>query len=719
MAIRVYEEQGIFHLQSKGTSYIMQIVNGYPAHVYWGKQLAFEEQPHSFVDLPEGPLFLLDRLPQEYPQYGTGDFRSPAYQVRLGDGSRITELVYSAYRILKGKPQLEGLPAVYCETENEGETLELELRDAYSGLIVTLSYSVFEDSAAIARSVRIDNQGEQPLQLLRALSASIDMPRSDLDAVYLAGTWNREAHVQRRPLGPGGTTIESRRGASGHLLNPFLALAAPDADEDHGDVFGFSFVYSGNFFISAEVEPFRTTRVGIGINPFDFSWQLAPGEAFQTPEAVMVYSGAGFGEMSRTYHRLYRTRLCRGVHRDRVRPILVNNWEATYFSFTEEKIEEIAKAGAELGIELFVLDDGWFGRREDDHSSLGDWTPNPSKLPGGLTNLAKRVNDLGVQFGLWFEPEMISPDSDLYRSHPDWCLHVEGRRRTEFRWQLILDYSRQDVRDYIYDKLSEIFSTVPISYVKWDMNRNMTEIGSATAGPEQQAEIAHRYMLGLYELLERLTTRFPNILFESCASGGGRFDPGMLYYMPQTWTSDDTDAVERLKIQYGTSFVYPVSAMGAHVSAVPNHQVGRVTSLQMRGDVAMSGNFGYEMDLTRFSDEEKDLAKAQIKRYKEIRSLVQQGDMYRLVSPFAGHEAAWMFVSEDRSEALAYYFKVLAEPNAPQRKLRLKGLDPDKLYKVEESGLVMRGDRLMAIGIGIPAELKDYYSYSVRLKIID
>ncbi|HTG67679.1 MAG TPA: alpha-galactosidase [Candidatus Udaeobacter sp.] len=716
MLVQFHEAEGIFHLQSKAMSYIIQLVNGTPAHVYWGKKLHDNGNLTGLLNTQKNTG--LDRLPQEYPQYGSGDFRCPAYQVQLTDGSRISELAYKGHRIMQGKPQLDSLPAVYCENDSEAQTLELILFDPYSGLMVLLSYTVFAAFNAIARSVRFINGGDKPLRLNRALSASVDLPKPDYEMMYLSGAWVREGNIQRRPIGPGGTSIESRRGASGHQTNPFLALIEPNATEDQGEVYGFSLVYSGNFAAQAEVDPFQTARVSIGINPFDFGWLLEPGESFQTPEAVMVYSAAGIGEMSRTYHKLYRTRLCRGIHRDRVRPILVNNWEATYFDFDAAKIEAIAKAGSELGIELFVLDDGWFGKRDDDRTSLGDWTVDRRKLPEGLADLAGRVGKLGLQFGLWVEPEMISPDSDLYRKHPDWCIHVEGRRRTEARTQLVLDLSRADVRDYIFDALSAIFTEVPVSYIKWDMNRNMTEIGSAAIPSERQTEVAHRNVLGLYELLERLLDRFPHILFESCSSGGGRFDPGMLYYMPQTWTSDNTDAVERLKIQYGTSLVYPISTIGAHVSACPNHQVGRSTPLTTRGDVAMSGNFGYELDLTRFSDEEQQIVKLQVEQYKAIRSLVQQGDLYRLKSPFEGNETAWMFVSEDQMEALVFYFKVLAEPNAPERKLKLNGLHPSFDYAIAGMEELYRGDRLMQDGIWIPAIHGDYGSTSIHLKAV-
>lgn len=729
MPIFFDEAQNLFHLQSQNSSYIIQLVRGYAAHVYYGRKLrqdsnlkgmlSFNERASfSPNPIPDDKSISLDTLPQEYPQYGSSDFRSPAYQVKLANGTRVTELAYRTHRILQGKPDLKGLPAVYTEHESEAETLELELSDAVSGLTVILSYTVFADSAAITRSARIVNESGAPLELERALSASLDFADSDYDALYLSGAWARERHVQRRRLAPGVTGIGSRRGSSSHQQNPFFALLRPDANERQGEVYGVSLVYSGNFIAEAEVEQFGMTRLQIGLNPFDFSWHLEPGESFQTPEVVLVYSNEGLGGMSREYHRLYRTRLCGGQHRDRERPILVNNWEATYFDFNADKIEAIAQAGSKLGIELFVLDDGWFGRRDRDNSSLGDWFEDRRKLPGGLKDLANRVKATGLQFGLWFEPEMVSPDSDLYRSHPDWCLHVPDRRRTEAREQLVLDMSRSDVREYLYERLSDIFSTVPVTYVKWDMNRNMTEIGSSEIPADRQKEIAHRYILGLYELLERLTGEFPHILFESCSGGGGRFDPGMLYYMPQTWTSDDTDAVERLKIQYGTSLVYPVSTMGAHVSAVPNHQVERTTSLTFRGDVAMSGNFGYELDLTKFTAEEQETAKQQIETYKEIRGLVQQGELYRLLSPFEGNETSWMFVSRDRNEALLFYFKVLAEPNAPLRNVKLEGLDPEKNYCLEASGEIYGGDRLMALGLPVSSLRGDFASMWVRLKAV-
>ncbi|MCR2823024.1 alpha-galactosidase [Lederbergia panacisoli] len=719
MTIHYDRQSNIFHLQSKDMSYIIQIVNGTPTHAYWGKKLRNEASLEQFMAPrwkdPHNSL-PLDGLPQEYPQYGTGDFRSPAYQVQLADGSRITELVFKNYQIIKGKPKLDGLPAVYVEDEGEAETLELELHDEYSGLIVYLSYTIFADHNAIARSVKFVHSGNHPLKIWRALSASVDFHDSNYEMMYLSGAWAREAQVRRRALLPGHTAIDSKRGVSSHQHNPFVAIMRPEADENHGDVYGFSLVYSGSFLAEAEVDQLFNTRVSIGINPFDFGWTLNPGDSFQTPEAVMVYSGDGIGGMSRTYHKLYRTRLARGEFRDKERPILVNNWEATYFNFDAEKIEAIAKAGAELGIELFVLDDGWFGKRDDDTTSLGDWYEDRRKLPNGLEDLAERVKATGLQFGLWVEPEMVSPESELYKKHPDWCIHVEGRRRSLQRTQSVLDFSRPEVRDYIFNALSDIFSRVPITYIKWDMNRYLTEIGSEGWPADNQTEIAHRYVLGLYDLLERLTTKFPHILFESCSSGGGRFDPGMLYYMPQTWTSDTTDAIERLRIQYGTSLVYPISSIGAHVSSVPNHQVGRMTPLKTRGDVAMSGNFGYEMDLRTFTDDEKEIAKQQVAMYKEIRPLVQTGEFYRLKNPFNGNEAAWIFVSEDQREALVFYFKVLAEPHMLSKRLVLKGLNPEFNYVLEPDGVEYGGDQLLAAGIYLPKLHGDYSSVWFKLK---
>ncbi|MEK3914055.1 alpha-galactosidase [Paenibacillus sp. FSL H7-0331] len=727
MGIQFDAEQQLFHLQAADTSYGLQILeSGYVVHLYWGRKINHLKASHwlqlgrdrSFSPNPDPAdrNYSLDWLPQEYPAYGNSDYRQPAIQIQLENGSTITDFKYESHRIIAGKPTLDGLPSTYIEHADEALTLEITLIDGLTGLKAVLTYTVYENHNVLTRSVRLINEGLQTLKVLRVLSMSIDMADSGYDLLQLSGAWARERYVEKRALVPGTQSIESRRGGSSHQQNPFIALLAKGSTEDHGDVYGFSLVYSGSFLASVEVDQFNTTRVGMGINPFDFSWLLEPGQSFQAPEVVMVHSANGLGGMSQTYHELYRTRLCRGTFRDQSRPVLINNWEATYFDFTADQIEQIAKAGKELGIELFVLDDGWFGKRNDDKTSLGDWFVNLEKLPEGLGNLAERITKLDMQFGLWFEPEMVSVESELYRAHPDWCLHVPNRTRSEGRNQLILDLSRSEVCDYIVNTVSGVLNSAPITYVKWDMNRSMTEIGSASLPPERQRETAHRYMLGLYSVMERITSAFTHILFESCSGGGGRFDPGILHYMPQTWTSDNTDAVTRLKIQYGTSIVYPISSMGAHVSAIPNHQVHRNTSLQMRGDVAMSGNFGYELDLTKFTSDERELAKQQVAMYKELRQFVQFGSFYRLLSPFEGNTAAWMFVSTDGQDCLVCYFQILCEPNEPTERIKLKGLDADSQYIWLGTDEVYGGDELMYGGFVLPALQGDYQSFLVRLK---
>ncbi|MDP4086852.1 MAG: alpha-galactosidase [Bacillota bacterium] len=729
MGIIFQGKDKIFHLQAGDTSYCIQIEReGYLAHLYWGKRIQqfngsnpilYVKRGFSPCPNPMDVTFSLDTLPQEYPAYGNTDFRTPAFQIQVENGSTITDLRYKSHHIYDGKPKLHGLPATYVEEDSEAETLEIYLEDSLIGLSVTLIYSVFKHLNVITRSVRFKNNGSERLILLRVLSANVDFRDDQFDLLTLYGAHNNERNIVRRQIVPGNQSIESRRGASSHQQNPFFAMLRPNANEEEGEVYGFSLVYSGNFLAQVEVDQFHTARASMGLNPFDFTWILEPTESFQAPEVVMVYSDAGLGGMSRTYHELFRTRLCRGLYRDLVRPILINNWEATYMKFTAEKLVDMAKTAKEMGIELFVLDDGWFGKRDNDKSSLGDWVVDKRKLPNGLGDLAKKINQIGLEFGLWFEPEMISVDSNLYRTHPDWCLHVPNRGRSEGRNQLVLDLSREEVCEYIIHAISTILESAPITYVKWDMNRHMTEVGSQGLPSGRQRETAHRYMLGLYKVLEEITSRFPYILFESCSGGGGRFDPGMLYYMPQTWTSDNTDAISRLKIQYGTSIVYPAITMGAHVSAVPNHQVHRVTSLAIRGEVAMGGDFGYELDVTKLSEKQRNEIKQQVTLYKNIRHIVQFGLFFRLLDPFIGNEASWMFVTEDQSEAIVSYFKVLAEPNAPLKRLKLKGLNPKFPYKCLETGRVFGGDELMYAGIGLPMLKGDFTCVFLWFKRVD
>ncbi len=723
MSISYQEKEQIFHLQTKNTSYIIKILEGkYPVHIYWGKKIKTPDMENALVrrfvafgPVTENAGLALDFICQEYPTGCGTDYRIPAISAVFDDGSRSVELHYKDYRIIKGKPRLAGLPSTYTERDEEADTLELILCDEVKNLKVILTYTAYANEDVITRNVRVENDSDKDIVLEKVMSASVDFEDSEYEFTELSGAWARERHIERNRLRSGVQSIESRRGASSHQLNPFFALSKPDATEDYGEVYAFNLVYSGNFTAGVEVDQLFKARAYIGINDYDFSWLLQPGENFQSPEAVMVYSAQGFGEMSRIYHRIYRKRLVRGKYRDEVRPILVNNWEGTYFDFNEEKLLEIAKEASELGIEMLVLDDGWFGKRNGDNCSLGDWFENREKLPHGLAGLSGQIHKLGLKFGLWFEPEMVSPDSELYRKHPDWCIHVPGRVRAECRNQLTLDLGRQEVCDYIVETISGVLKSADINYVKWDMNRHMSQLGSEGLAANRQKEMPHRYMLGFYDVLERITSAFPDVLFEGCSGGGGRFDPGMLYYMPQSWASDDTDAVERLYIQYGTSLVYPLSSMGAHVSAVPNHQVNRTTSLKMRGDVAMSGNFGYELDLTKFTDEEKAEVKKQVAEYKELRKFVPSGEFYRLKNPFEGNTAAWQVISEDGRNVFAAYFQILGKVNPGIMRMKFKALEPEAEYEVVGEDKIYSGEELMQIGLLVEF-YGDYQSRTWRLK---
>lgn len=713
MSIFYSENNKTFTLSGGDVSYVLHIAeDGTLMNLYWGKRVPDASIQPELKYWPAGASFDMarNRLPYEFPVNGTGWYGTPAVAVTNVQGNNVVVLEYVSHEIYAGKKPLAGLPATYVEDDSEATSLEIVMQDSLTGLRVTAAYAVYEASGAITRSMRIDNAGKENLVLNGAMSASVPLFGRDYDIVHLKGGWARERHVVRTPVGEGEYRIFSQRGASGHEHNPFAALCERHTTEQVGGVWAVNFIYSGSFLSTAYVDNNNNTRLSIGMNPDVFAWQLAPGEQFVAPEAVMVYSDAGFNGMSHIYHHLYRTRVVRGSWRDRVRPILINNWEATYFNFNEEKILNIAASAQKLGIELFVLDDGWFGKRDTDNCSLGDWVVDRKKLPNGIAGLADKINAMGLKFGLWFEPEMISPDSDLYRAHPDWCLHVDGRARTEGRQQLILDMSRKDVQDYVIEAVSSVLRSANIEYVKWDMNRNMTEAFSALLVPEHQKETQHRYMLGLYRVLEEIVSAFPEILFESCSGGGGRFDAGLLYYMPQTWTSDDTDAVERLFIQYGTSFAYPASAMGAHVSAVPNHQSGRMTTMKMRGDVALGGNFGFELDLSKLSEEDTETVRQLVEKVKSVRELTQKGEFTRLVSPFDGQYAAWQFCSEDQSDVLLCTYRILTKPNTGAIRVKLCGLDANATY-VDEEGVEHSGAVLMNMGYWV--RLRGDFSSSV------
>lgn len=707
MAINYNEKTQEFHLYNDEISYVFTILkNNQLGQLYFGKRIRHRESfshmlqlrgcvlaPHTFKD---DLNFSLEVIKQEYPAYGTGDYRSPAYQLTMENGSRITNYEYKSHEIYKGKKELQGLPATYGE-KSDVTTLSIRMFDDQIHSDMIISYHIFEEHPVITRDIKFVNKGSEKLVIERAMSTSMDFYDSDFEMVQLDGAWSRERHVNKRKLQNGIQSVGSRRGGSSASHNPFIALKREETTENQGEVYGFSLVYSGNFLAQAEVDDYDVTRVLLGIHPFEFEWTLLEGQSFQTPEAVMVYSDKGLNGMSQAFHNLFKEHLIRGYWKDKVRPVLINNWEATYFDFTEDSILEIAEKSKDLGIKLFVLDDGWFGKRNNDHTSLGDWHVDYTKLPNGIEGIAQKITDKGLRFGLWFEPEMINEISDLYKEHEDWIIGDPGRKRTYGRNQFVLDFSNKDVVDYLFEKMSDILKSSNISYIKWDMNRNITEAFSAKLPANRQKEFFHRYILGVYDLYDRLNAAFPYILFESCASGGARFDPGMLYYAPQTWTSDDTDAVERLKIQYGTSMVYPLSSIGSHVSAIPNHQVSRETPLKMRADVAYFGTFGYELDVTKLTPEEEHIVSEQIKFFKKNRELIQQGNFYRLENSEDGRYS-WMVISKDQKTAILASYKVWATPNPPLKKVLLQGLNSELNYHCEQRGLNFYGDELMHFG---------------------
>lgn len=711
MPVTWHERTRELHLHNGRVSLVLAVLeNGWLGQLHVGAPL---DPAASYRHLgPETFLGFSNRVDDPVglavPTAGGGDFRIPALVVEQPDGSTVLDLRYVGHRISAGKPDLDGLPSTYVEAPGEATSVEIDLADVHAGFELTLVLTIFEDRAVIARSMRLRNAGAGRLIVRTAMSGSLELAPGPWDVLALSGAWGRERHVHRAALEPGRRSLSSARGASGHEHDPSLFLARPESDESHGEALAMTLVYSGNFLSEVEVSSRRTTRVRIGINPDGFAWTLDPGSQFTTPEALVAWTSDGIGALSDTLHDLFRTRLARGVWRERARPILLNSWEGVYFDFDHVRIVEMARAAADLGVELFVLDDGWFGDRRDDRSSLGDWIADRRKLPDGLERLAADVEALGLMFGLWIEPEMVSAASNLFAEHPEWAIGVPGRGRTESRHQLVLDMSRTDVVDHLTDALGDVLASASIGYVKWDMNRNITEPYGNALTPDRQGEFFHRYMLGTYELWRRLTTRFPDILFESCASGGGRFDPGMLAFAPQAWTSDDTDAIERITIQWGASHVYPLSAMGAHVSAVPNHQVGRITPLATRAAVAFFGSFGYELDPRTLSEPERAEIRAQIAFYREHREVLQYGRFIRLRDPRHGHDAAWMVVSHDRRMAIVAHYTISQGPVPPPDRLPLRGLDAKRSYhvtawpgRIEGETVVRGGDLLMSVGLGI------------------
>ena len=734
MKIHYDEASRSFKLDTERTSYCISIADteGFIGHAYYGAKVSDEDLSY-LLRTKEGPFVpsenerdrssFMDSFPTEYPGNLVGDYRDGAVSVLDEAGHSAVELYYKGYRIHAGKPKLPGLPATFAE-KDAVMTLEIDAVDEVIGLSATFYYSVFAGNDAVVRSVTFRNTGSQVLHLTRALSMSLDMDQEDYRLLTLHGSWARERQMDYRTIGYGFQGVKSLKGESSHQEHPFMALVSEKATQESGRVYGFHFVYSGNFLAQVEKNQFDSLRVMMGIHPENFDWKLEPGASFVTPEVVLVYSEQGLGGMTRTYHDLYREHLIRSPYRDRKRPILINNWEATYFNFNTQKLIDIAKEAKKAGIEMLVMDDGWFGHRNDDNTSLGDWTVNEEKLPGGLPALVNAVNALGMKFGIWFEPEMVSPDSDLYRAHPDWAIAIPGRTPTRSRNQYVLDLSRPEVVEHVYESVASILRSANIEYVKWDMNRQLSDLGSVYLEKDRQGELSHRYVLAVYELQERLISEFPKLLLENCSGGGARFDPGMLYYSPQIWTSDDADAIERLSVQEGTALIYPLSTMGAHVSDCPNHTVGRVTPFMTRGNVALAGTFGYELDITKISEEDRSLIPWQVALYHKYNDLVRRGDYYRIAS-YRENQLydCYEVAAKDGSEALVTYVDVLRKPNYHSRILKLYGLDPRKRYRVaiegKENALgtdrTYYGDTLMKAGLTIERGWGDFQSVLIHI----
>lgn len=726
MAITVKDK--IFNLETENTLYQMKVDRfGVLNHLWYGEKtdccmdylLDYPDAGFSgnIYEAENERTYSLNTLPQEYSTSGVGDFRISAISVTHEDGSNALDLRVREYQIKKGKYEIPGLPAVYAK-EDEAETLEITLKDTATEAEVILKYGVFEKEDVITRSVVVKNSGKTPIVINKVHSMCLDIPYGDWEWMHFYGRHTMERQAERVPVLHGISESSSSRGTSSHHQNPAVLLCEKDCTETNGHCIGAALMYSGGFQAQVEKDQLEQVRLVMGIHPDTFEWTLEAGEAFYTPEVILSCSTTGFAKLSQNFHHIIRNHVCRGTYQLSSRPVLINNWEATYFDFNEEKILNIARQASKLGIDMMVLDDGWFGKRDDDCSGLGDWFVNEKKLNGGLKALVEKINAMGMKFGLWFEPEMVSEDSDLYRNHPDWAIQIPGRKPMRSRYQLVLDMSNPGVVDYLYGVMSAILRENHIEYVKWDMNRSISDWYTATLSRGRQMEMPHRYVLGLYELLEKLTSEFPDVLFEGCSGGGGRFDAGMMYYCPQIWCSDDTDAHERTFIQYGTSFFYPTSTVGSHVSAVPNHQTGRITSIETRGVVAMAGSFGYELDLNQLSEEEKAVVAKQVTHYKEYQSLIYNGDYYRLANPFEDGMSAWSWISEDKKTILVQGVLFRAKPNVLRKTLRLMGLEAKKNYKIAGTEEVYTGVALMSGGVLLQRAVGDDVSFEIVLEEI-
>ena len=726
MAAVFLEEEKIFKLDTRNTTYVIAVVDDeqFLGHVYYGKKLK-EVHLDGLLRIHENPFVpsrnnrdrvsFLDSFPMEYPAHGLGDYRESCINIRTEKGNVGLALSYVSHKITEGKDGLEGLPASFGKA-GECETLKILCEDKVIGLQVILQYGIFDEADVITRSVKVVNTGKEDLYLTKVYSACLDMDNKGFEAISLHGSWARERQIETVPVSHGKYSVESIRGESSHQDHPFLALKTKNADQENGEVYAMHFVYSGNFKAQVQSDQFDQVRMTMGIHPEDFTWKLKEGESFQAPETVLVYSAQGLGQMTRIFHDFYRNHLIRSKYKNQKRPILINNWEATYFDFDTEKLIAIAKQASALGIEMLVMDDGWFGDRCDDNRALGDWFVNEEKLKGGLKYLVDEVNKLGMKFGIWFEPEMISPDSDLYRAHPDYAIAIPGREPSLCRNQYVLDLTRKEVRDYAYECVAKILRSANIEYVKWDMNRQLSDIGSLELPADQMGELYHRYVLAVYEMQERMMTEFPHLLLENCSGGGARFDPGMLYYSPQIWCSDDTDAIERLKIQEGTALIYPLSTMGAHVSDCPNHTVGRVTPFETRGYVALAGTFGYELDVTKIPESDREQIPAQVAMYHKYNDLVREGDYYRIASYAENHYFdCYGVVSKDKKEALYTYVQVLNRPNYHSRRIYLKGLAAEKYYAIEGEDGTWSGEQLMNAGLLVQNPFGDFKGKLIHL----
>lgn len=724
MSICFNQNEKIFTIHTKNSTYQMKVdMFDFLLHLYYGAKIENGNMdyllPKADVGFSGTPweakdrTFSLDFLPQEFSSCGIGDYRINSINLTEENGCNAFEPRYVGHSIKKGVKEIKGMPYIYDEN-NSAETLEIYLKDNVTNLEATLNYTVFYDMDIIARSTTFKNNSNNTVKLNKIMSATLDINHCDLQMIHFHGRHAMERNFERNNIPHGITSISSKRGTSSHHHNPSIILCENDTNENFGNCYGISLVYSGNFLIEVEREQFEQIRTNVGINPENFEYHINKGDVFETPQVLFTFSNNGFSELSQNFHNAIRNNICRGKYKLERRPILINNWEATYFNFDDDKIIKIAKQASDLGIEMFVLDDGWFGKRDDDNSGLGDWFVNTNKIKIGLPKLVEEINKMGMKFGLWFEPEMISYDSDLYRKNPDWAVKIPNRNPNKSRNQLVLDMTREDVREYLFNRMTDILDSANIEYVKWDMNRSICDAFSALLTKDRQGEFYHRYVLGLYDLLEKLVSRYPDLLIEGCSGGGGRFDIAMMYYSPQIWCSDNTDAIERLSIQYGSSFIYPISTVGSHVSAIPNHQTGRTTPIDTRAVVAMSGSFGYEMDLNLISDEEKQKVKEQIKTYKELQPIIHNGLYYRLSKPEVDNYTAWQFVSKDKTETLLNVVVTKVCANKMYINIKLKGLDESKNYVVNDK--IYAGSVLMNAGLIIKNPLGDYPSYQFHIK---